>query len=241
MEAGQRAEKLWKAIMEQVSASQDSRPLREHEETVPGSASPGDPEVSERAKEITVEIERFSKLSSDLAGLLSDLSQKFLSWMSELQSIQSEVERKKKELKLIHDIEASYAALEKLIEEQRLRKESFESLMENQRRLWEEEKAQRLQQDKEYQENLRIQRQKEEEEYRRKQELEREQARQLLEEELHSMRAEAKARLEAWERELSEREAVLKTKESEWNRLVEELEQFMSRITARIHSNSGPS
>lgn len=200
-------------------------------------AGAGIPDPLISADEISAEIARFSRLSYDLTEFLSGLSRKIQGWMAELNGIQSQIDLKKEELKRLHEIEAASATLEQLREEQRSRKESFESLMASERRNWDEEKARRRLEEEQYIENLRVQRQREEEEHRQRTAAEEQQARQRLEEELQSLREENRLKLEALEREFAQRELVLKEKETEWTQLVQELEQFMSRLANRTRSH----
>jgi hypothetical protein len=203
---------------------------------------------------IASEIEHFSRLSSELTELLSNISQKIANSEEQLRVIQSTVDLKTAELKRLHNIEAGAVALEQLAEDHRLQKEGFERVMDHQHRLWEEEKAQREREDREYLENLKIrreqeerefgenleiQRQREEQEFQRMWATEKSKARQQLEEELRAIEQNSREKQEAMERNCLERELLLKQKELEWVQLVQELEQFMSQLTKRIQSKAG--
>ena len=153
------------------------------------------------SENISLDLDRFLRLSAEMMETLSNLS------------------RKVKE------------AVERLKEDQRLQQERFESLMENQNNRWEEEKRRRVQEDRDYQENLRLRRQREEEEYRQKWAVEQQQAKRMLAEELRALEAENRLKLETLEKEFSHRELILKEKELECSRLVQELEQFISGLS----------
>jgi hypothetical protein len=208
------------------------------DDSAAGTGNPENPDQLIDAGEISAELARFSRLSSDLTDFLSVLSRKIKGWLDQLGDIQSQIDFKKKELKRLHDIEVSAAALEQLIEDQRLRKESFESFMESERIRCEEEKARRTQEEEQYLVNLRTQRQREEEEHKQKAAAEEQQARQRLEEELGALREENRLQLEAREKHFAQRELILREKELEWTRLVEELEQFMSRLANHAQSRT---
>ncbi len=224
---------------------QESPQIRNHEyqvpaetESEPEAANSSNPEPVTGTETLTSEIENFSRLSSELTELMSSLSQKIMGSADQLRAIQSAVDLKKEELKRLHDIDAAATALEQLIENHRLQKEGFESDMERQRRLWEEEIAQREQEERDYHENLRIQRQHEEEEYRRNWAVEQSKAREQLEEELRTMEQKNREKLEAIERDCLARELVLKEKELEWIQLIQELEQFISKLSKRIQAKA---
>jgi len=182
------------------------------------------------------EIERFSSLSSDLKSCLFGIISGIKDSMDQMQSIRQEVQRKKKELKQIHGIEVSADALERLVEEQRSQKEKFDKFMENQRRVWEEEKRQREVEDANYRETLEMQRLKEQEEYKHKWIEEQATLRKKREDEIRALERRSLENLEGRERKLSEREQGLKEKEREWKRLVQELELFMTTLASRTRN-----
>jgi hypothetical protein len=99
--------------------------------------------------------------------------------------------------------------------------------------LWEEEKSMRAQESQEYFECLKAERQREEEEYRRQCAVEHSKAKRELEVELQSIKKKNQAYLEALEKSFLERDLHLKQKELEWVQLVQELEQFMSKLGKR--------
>jgi len=189
---------------------------------------------------LSLEIERFSGLSAELSELLSRLRLEILKSAEQLSRIRSVVDAKKGELKTLHDIEASAVALERLIQDQRQQRESFERSMTDQRAMWEEEKAERTRQEEEYLENLRISRERDEEDYRQAWAAEKLKAQQKLEEELKVVRQEELQRQQALEKDLLERELTLREKELEWVQLIQELEQFMSKLTRRAQARPAP-
>jgi hypothetical protein len=184
---------------------------------------------------LSVQVERFSRLSSDMAKLLSELSQEAKKSLDQLNGIRLAVDLKKKELKTLNE---SAASLKQLIEDHRLQRENLDRLMEGQRRVWEEEKTRRAQQEREYLEDLKIQRQREEEEYRHMWAVEQLKAQQKLEEELRTIQQKSLEKQQALERDCLQREQTLKEKELEWIQLIQELEQFMSRLARHAQSPS---
>jgi hypothetical protein len=192
------------------------------------------------SEELSVASERFSNLSSGLMGVLADLSRIIRTSAEELGAIQSAVDLKKSELKRLHDIDVAAETLERLLESQRKQKENFEAQMESDRRAWEEEKTRRSQEREQeenaYAESLKMRRRSEEEEYKLTWELEKAHAQQQLEEELRLIQQESRLKQEAVEKNCMQRELALKEKELEWAQLVQELEQFMSKLTRRAQS-----
>ncbi len=192
-------------------------------------------EADHNLASIIRDIERFSHLSSELKDCLSGITRKIINSLNELKSIKQDAAQKKKELMDLFEIEASAATLIKLREEHRLKQSEFENFMENQRRLWEEEKALKEREDEEYRQSQMSRRQQEEEDL--KQRLAREETliRQKLEEELIQIRRQNTEKQELLHRDLMKREQALKKKELEWVKLIQELELFMARLMARTH------
>jgi hypothetical protein len=190
------------------------------------------------ADKYLVDVQHFAHLSSELTSFLSDLSEKIRSSAEQLKMIEQAVALKTEDLKKLHGIETAVIEMAQLVENQKLQKEQFENLMMEQRRGWEEEKAMRGRENEQYQLTLRIERQKEEEEYRLQWEAEREKARQELTEELQIVQKRNQANQEALEKEFLKRELQLKEKELEWMQLAQELEQFISKLGRRAHSQS---
>jgi chromosome segregation ATPase len=193
------------------------------------------------SEKLSVQMERFTNLSSEITKILSELDREVKESMDQLQGIRSAVDFKKKELKTLHDIDVSATALERLIEDHRLQREDLERVMESQRNAWEEEKARRVEEERQYLENLQIQRQREQEEHRQMLAAERLAAQQKLEEELQEVRQRNLEKQKALERDFMAREQVLNEKELEWGRLIQELEQFVAKLTMRAQSRKDPS
>jgi hypothetical protein len=185
------------------------------------------------AEELALVIERFSGISSELTGILSRLAREVIISAEQLDRARSAVDSKKKELKTLHGIEATAVALERLALDRQQQKETLDRAIAAQRAVWEEGKANRAQEEREYLENLRIRREREEEEYRQAWAAEKLRKQQRLEEELSAIHRENLQKQQEMERDYIERELRLKEKELEWVRLIEELEQFMSKLAQR--------
>jgi hypothetical protein len=185
-----------------------------------------------------VDIQHFSRLSSELTAFLSELSEKIRSSAEQLKMIEQAVALKTEDLKRLHNIEAATVELEQLIERQRLQKEQFENFMADQRSLWDEEKARRIRDNEEYLENLRLQREREEGEHRLQWEAKKSEAKQELAEELQAIQKKNRVNQEALEKDFLRRELLLKEKELEWMQIVQELEQFISKLGRRAPAQS---
>jgi hypothetical protein len=187
-------------------------------------------DMSAPAEKRLVDIPLFSRISGELTAFLSELSDKVQKSAEQLEMMDQAVERKAEELKRLHEIDAATATLEQLMEDQQRQKEQFEKFIAAQRELWDQEKFRRIQENEEYMERLQLQRQSEEEEYRLRWASEQAKAKQELIEELQEIQTKCQANQASVEQELLQRELLLKEKETEWMQLVQELEQFMSKL-----------
>jgi hypothetical protein len=200
--------------------------------------NPGSKKAVENSEGIYGDLERFSRLSSDLKKCLSDVELKIKNSVDEFNEVEQAVLNKKAELKEIYDIETSAAALANLVQEHRLKKAEFERFLESQHRLWEEEKKKKKLEEEEYRNALELERQREEEEYEKKWSEKRGIIQQKLEEELRAIQRQSSEQQKLLEIDLLNREQVLKKKELEWDKLIQELELFMTRLLARARKDS---
>jgi hypothetical protein len=194
------------------------------------------PSVNE--EKLAVEIERFSKLSSDMIALLSSLSREINKSVADLQEIRSAVELKKQELQSLREIENSAADLEQQLRELQREKESLEQMVVDQRGAWEREKERRAREEREYVENLNFRRQQEEQEVSQMLAAEHGKARQQLEDELRAIQQQNRDAQEAAEKDFHERELILRKKELEWGQLIQELEEFLYKLDRRHRLNN---
>ena len=172
----------------------------------------------EGAEKFTRAMERFSVLSTEMITLLMGLSQEINRSAEELDAVQSAVELKKRELETIRDAEQLARELELQIEILLNQKADLERSVIDQRSAWEEEKAQRAREDDEWTNARRGEQIK---------------ARQELEEELRVIRDRNQEAQNAREQNLADRDLILQRKEAEWNRLIQDLDQFLSKLSGR--------
>ena len=186
----------------------------------------------------SLQIERFSGLSSEMAGLLQAIRQQTDKYALELREVQKAVRAGREELDALCEMEKSASALEARIEDLRIRKEALESEIAGQRRLWEEEKAAREAEAREYGAILEETRRREAEERKMLWESEQAGARQRLEAELETLRQRHRETLAGVEQEIRARESSIAKKEQEMGLLLQELEQFLSGLAGRIRKSA---
>jgi len=189
------------------------------------SAARPDLDSTKNAEGLVETVERFTLLGTELREFLTDLSHNITASVEQLKEVRSAVEIETQEMERLHKIDLAATELEKLLEDHQREKEQFESLMENQRQLWEDEKARHAEEEKAYLENLKSQRELDEEEYNRR--------RALLEDEMEARRQKNTDEQLLLEKNWQERELSLKEKETEWVRLVGELNEFLSKLASR--------
>ena len=190
------------------------------------------------SEKLSMQVMKMSTLSSDIVKLLSDLCQEAREFTDQLCGFQSEVELKRQELKMLHDIDASAAAFKTLQENHRSRMEDLERIMEDQRGNWEREKIRQEQEAIAYQENMRIRRQMEEEEYQQSLAAQGLAAKNELEMELQAMRMASLENQRTLEVSLREREQLLERSELEWNTFRQQLQQFLLFLDRQFQSNA---
>jgi DNA repair exonuclease SbcCD ATPase subunit len=182
---------------------------------------------------IAFDLERFSSLSSEMVALLETLTQDINRSAQELRDIRAAVDAGKTELAALRESEREVSVIKPQLEDLRLQKEGLENLIADQRNAWEEEKTKQDLKEKEREENLKALRQREEKEYRLMRENEQMQARQKFEEELEAMRQKSAEIRTREETDILARESMLKKKEQELSRLMQELEKFLSGLAGR--------
>jgi hypothetical protein len=214
-----------------MNGTNDGRLLPTPEDKIPDSAVPQkvsmdvSMEILNRksfagAEKFTLAMERFSGLSTEMITLLMGLSEEINSSAKELNVVRAAVDRKKKELEELQEAEQTARALKQQTGDLIIQKEELERRIVDQRKAWEDERARKA---------------LEEDEQRKAWNAEQFKARQELEEELQTTRRRHQEAQEEAERDFVERDMILKKKELEWSQLIQELDQFMSKLTVRLH------
>jgi len=220
------------------AAAKQPEPSGEHGPTACGEQDSGSGsfDAGVDAEGLYTEIERFSSLSSALKDCLLGITLKINDVLNACNAVQRSVQRKRAELEQMYGIEASAAALDKLAKQHRVQKESFESFMQEQRRLWEEEVQRRDREDAMRREALNLSLGQQEQEDARKRAEEQAVFREKLEEERVALMRESLERYAERERVLDARERALGEKEGQLACLIEELDRLMARLAARTRS-----
>jgi hypothetical protein len=187
------------------------------------------------AEKLLLDIDRFCGLSSEMLEVLANLSQDIHRSEEEVHAVRAAVDLKSREIEALRESEKSVKALEQQMEDLRKQKESLERLVADQRCAWEAEKVRRTREENEYDENRKILREREEEAYKKALAAEQLKARQMLDEELSAVRQRSMEAQDAAEKNFLERELILQKKEQEWSQLIQELDQFLSRLAKRTH------
>ena len=175
------------------------------------------------AEKFSLAVERFSILSSEMITLLMGLSQEINKSAEELNEVRSAVELKKRELATLSETVRMAEELARQTKELKRQQADLEARIADERRVWEMEKAERA---------------REEEEHRQSLSAEHFRAQQELEEELRTIRQRNQEAQEEAEKEFAEREMLLKNKEVEWSQLINELDQFLSKLAQRTNPHS---
>ncbi|MBI4370609.1 MAG: hypothetical protein HY547_10325 [Elusimicrobia bacterium] len=188
--------------------------------------------VKESLKEITPEgiVQNIASLGVEISKALSELSSKLVSETNLLNSLKEAVSLEKNELDKLHKIDVAATALDQLIEEYNQRKQSLDTEIIETRSRWESENESRDQEQKEFEENLKKQRQREKEEYGYQTTSERKKEQDAYEESLRLKERQNKEKQELLEKNWQAREAGLKEKEDELNRLKKEVSEFPQRL-----------
>lgn len=214
-----------------MNRAQDGRPMPSPDDSAPESAAPQTVpmdvamEMLNRksfggAEKFDLAMERFTVLNTEMITLLMGLSEEINKSAEELNAVRAAIDLKKKEFAALQAAEQTFRALRQQTDDLIKHKNELERLISDQRNVWEEEKEKQA---------------REEDERRKIWNSEQFKARQELEEELRSIRHRHQAVQEEAERDFIERDMMLKKKEFEWSQLIQELDQFLSKLAGRFH------
>ena len=197
-------------------------------------------------------VKRLHDLRGAISRELSDLAERFENEIDTYRKIQSAIEAKQAELDTIYEVETAASDLAALIEAQRIKKETFEQDMADQkaafesemdelRATWQWEKKEHDRQVKSQKETLDLERQREKEAYDYAFAREKEQRQNALEDELEALEKEMAQKRSSLESDttqrtkaLDERENAIATREQEMDRLQKEVERFPERSEAAV-------
>lgn len=189
-------------------------------------------EVKQALKEITSEglVQRITTLGLEVSKTLAELSSKLTAENNLLSTLREGSALEKKEIEKLHKIDVCATSLDQLIEEYEEKKSVLEKGNAAGRAEWESEKERRAQEQKEFEENLKKQRQREREEYEYQKNTERKKEQDAYDGGLRVQERKNTEKQEVLEKSWAAREAGLKEREDELNRLRMEAAGFSERI-----------
>lgn len=189
-------------------------------------------EIRESVKDLTIDgiLRKFAELNGDVSQTLSSLSEKMIFEVKLLTDLRQSVAIERKELERLHKLDIAQTALDQLVEEYTLKRESFEKEREESEKIWEVENQERTQEIKEFEENVKKSRQREIDEYEYKRNLERKKTQDKYEEELRLREKQNRETQESLEKSWQSREASLKASEEEIALLRKTVDEFPSRL-----------
>lgn len=189
-------------------------------------------EVQDALKEITPEsiVQKVSSLGIEVSKNLSELSSKLVAEANLLTSLREAVAWEKKEIERLHKIDIAASSLDHLIEEYGQKKQALETEITQARSQWAHEEEQRTREQKEFDENLKKQRQREKEEYEYQKSNDRKKEADAYQETERLQERNNKEKQEILEKSWQSREAALKEREEELNRLRKEVAEFPEQI-----------
>ena len=214
-------------IQDQVEAAREAadpkaeQAAREHEVA-----------VRQSVEAVTVEnvVQRISGLGLEVSKALAGISEKLSQEVELLSSVRETVALERAELERLHRIDIAATALDQLVRDNTAEKQRLEAEIAEQRSEWETSVAAAERERKEQDEALRKQRQREIEDYEYKKLLERKKAQDRYEEEVRLQEKKNQERQQELEKSWQAREAALKEREDELQRLRKESEEFPVRL-----------
>ena len=203
--------------------------------------------IVKQASENSVEkiVNGISRAKIDIMSALDEVSEKLTSEFKKLEELQKAIELESNYLNEIYDIKVNADALSAMLLAQKEKKVSFDSEIEGKRSSFEEEMQQKKLQWKIEQDNyesqkkdrdaqLKKDRQREEEEYNYNLQLKRKKETDAYNEQKTKLEKELIDKRASAEKELSEREAIVASREKEFAELKLKVEQFPKELENAI-------
>ncbi|MCX6621399.1 MAG: hypothetical protein NTY38_10020 [Acidobacteria bacterium] len=193
-------------------------------------------QVREVVEAVSVEtvVEGISRLGLDIARALSEISAKLTAEVRQLAAIREAVAIEQAEIERLHKIDVAAAALDQLLDDYRRGKERQEAEIAAQRTTWEQEVESTARERKDQEEALKRQRQREIDDYEYKKNLERKKAQDKYDEEQRQLERKNQERQETLEKSWQIREVTLKERETDFNRLKKEADDFPARLAREV-------
>lgn len=180
-------------------------------------------------------VQKITAMNLEISKALTDLSQKLIAEVENLNNVRDAVALETKELERLHKIDIAATALDQMVEEYHAEKAKLEAEILSRRAAWDNEELDREREQKESEEALKKQRQREVENYEYQKNLERKKAQDKYDEDVRLLEKKNKEKQETLEKSWQQREATLKEKE-EWARLKKEVEEYPARTKREIEA-----
>ena len=189
-------------------------------------------ELREAVKETTQDniVRKIASLGLEVSKSLSELSSKLSAEAGLLDTLRDAVSLERKELERLHKADVCAAAFDQMIADYGQRKQALEAEIAQARGQWAGETERREAEQEEFEENLKKQRAREKEEYEYQKAVERKKDQDSYEESQRLLERKNKDKQEALEKAWQAREAALKEREDELNRLRKETADFPARL-----------
>jgi colicin import membrane protein len=188
--------------------------------------------IRESVEGVTVDsvVQKISGLGLEVSRSLAAISEKLSQEVDLLASVRAAVGLERAELGRLHKIDIAATALDQLVQDYAQQKLELEAGITSQRTAWEDETEQADRTRKEQEENLKKQRQREVEEYEYKKALDRKKAQDKYEEDTRVRDKKNADKQESMESAWQKREAILKEREADMDRLQKETVDFPARL-----------
>jgi colicin import membrane protein len=193
-------------------------------------------EIRRSVEGLSVEsvVQKITGMNLEISKALTDLSQKLIAEVENLNNVRDAVALETRELGRLHKIDIAASALDQMVEEYHTEKAKLETEISSQRSAWDNEQLEREHDQKESEEALKKQRQREIENYEYQKNLERKKAQDKYEEDVRLQEKKNKEKQEMLEKSWQQREAAMKEREEEWARLKKEVEEYPARTKREI-------
>lgn len=197
-------------------------------------------EIREAVQEATVEgtVERISKLGIEVSRALSGINEQLVTEVGRLTTLRAAVELERAELERLHRIDVAATALDLLVQDYEKRQAGFETEMAARQSVWDENVASTERERKEQDDALKKQRQRDIDDYEYKKNLERKRAQDKYDEEIRQQEKKNLERQDALEKNWAQRDAALKEREEEIQRLRQQAAEFPARLESEVQRAS---
>ena len=228
-------ERDFAGIREEIKAARETVDLKADE-----AEKRNDGEIRQAVQAASVDgtVERISKLGIEVSRALSGIMEQLVTEVGHLTTLRAAVELERGELERLHKIDVTAAALDLLVQDYEKKQAGFESEMATRQSVWDEQVAGAERERKEQDDLLKKQRQRDIDDYEYKKNLERKRAQDKYDEEVRQQEKKNLERQDALEKNWAQRDAALKDREEEIQRLRQEAAGFPARVESEVQRAS---